>query len=227
MQHTTINSLLQAEANALQLFEEIEKRNLIIAGKSEEQLNEDIYALAFAMFGIKEYWHKRIVRAGKNTLLPYRENPENLILLDDDILFFDFGPIFEQYEADFGRTYVLGSNAKKLQLKKDVEICWHRCKAYYDNHKNTITGAQLFAFVQSEAQALGWEFGNEHCGHLIGKYPHEKIEGEHKLNYLCKENIIPMHKLGTNRELLHWILEIHLVDTTEEIGGFFEQLLTA
>ena len=36
---------------------------------------------------------------------------------ENDILFLDFGPIFEDWEADYGRTYVLGKDPLKLKLK--------------------------------------------------------------------------------------------------------------
>jgi Xaa-Pro aminopeptidase len=159
-------------------------------------------------------------------LFAYRENPPNLTFQHDDILFFDFGPIFEEFEADFGRTYVIGNDAKKLKLKNDVALAWQSAKAFYNTKKETITGAELFDFVAKDAINFGWTFGNEHCGHLIGKYPHEKIEGEHKMNYLCADNHLPLYKIGVDGEILHWILEIHLVDTKEEIGGFYEQILT-
>jgi hypothetical protein len=32
-------------------------------------------------------------------------------------LFFDFGPIFEDWEADFGRTFVIGNDPIKHKLK--------------------------------------------------------------------------------------------------------------
>ena len=105
MINNKLNQLIEAEHKALHLFNEIEKKGLIIAHKSETILNKEIFELAFELFGVKKYWHKRIVRVGKNTLLPYRENPENLTIKEDDILFFDFGPVFEEWEADLGRTY--------------------------------------------------------------------------------------------------------------------------
>jgi hypothetical protein len=54
------------------------------------------------MYGISRYWHKRIVRAGRNTLAPYDENPPDLTVGEDDIVFLDLGPVFEQWEADSG-----------------------------------------------------------------------------------------------------------------------------
>jgi hypothetical protein len=93
--NSTLTNLIEAEKKAENLFLEIESRMLLVPGKSEEEINSSIFELAYEMYGIKKYWHKRIVRCGKNTLEPYNENPKNLVLLKDDILFLDFGPIFE------------------------------------------------------------------------------------------------------------------------------------
>jgi hypothetical protein len=67
---------LETQNKAGQLFWEEEVRGLIRAGITENSLNASIYALAKKMYGIDTYWHKRIVRAGRNTLLPYDENPQ-------------------------------------------------------------------------------------------------------------------------------------------------------
>ena len=96
--------LLESQTHAEALFREVEARGLIRPGITESGLNAEIYALAQELYGIKTYWHKRIVRAGKNTLLPYAENPPDHTIGEDDILFLDLGPVFEQWEADFGRT---------------------------------------------------------------------------------------------------------------------------
>ena len=70
-----VTELRIAQDKAKRLFHEIEAQGLIRPGVCESQLNEDVYALAKEMYGITTYWHKRIVRAGRNTLLPYAENP--------------------------------------------------------------------------------------------------------------------------------------------------------
>lgn len=218
--------LIEAEEKALILFKEIENRSLIIKGKTEKELNKEIFNLAFELFGIKKYWHKRIVRAGKNTLLPYKENPDNLTLQKDDILFLDFGPIFENWEADVGKTYVLGHNQKKLKLQRDVELAWQDGKKYYDQNKNTLTGADFYNYTKELAKNYGWEFGNKHCGHLIGNFPHEKILGEDEINYIHPNNDLLMSNKGVNGDERFWIYEIHFIDRELGIGGFFEQLLS-
>jgi Xaa-Pro dipeptidase len=223
--NSKLNKLIEAEKKAAFLFSEIEKRNLILPGKSEKELNQEIFELAFELFSIKKYWHKRIVRAGKNTLLPYAFNPEILILQEDDILFFDFGPVFEDWEADFGRTYVIGENSRKLKLKNDVEIAWKEGNEFYQQHKNILTGADFYNFTVDIAKKFDWKYGNEHCGHLIGNFPHEKLLGEEKINYIHPENHQLMSELDVLGEERFWIYEIHFTDEKHQIGGFFEQLL--
>ncbi len=216
--------LIEAEKKAKLLFKEIENKKLIIPGKTEKELNNEIFELAFNMFGIKKYWHKRIVRSGKNTLKPYNENPEDLIIQKDDILFIDFGPIFEDWEADFGRTFVVGKNEKKHKLKNDLEKAWEDCKNYYFSTKN-ITGEALYKFAVLSAKKYGWEFGGEIAGHIIGHFPHESLEKEDKTNYIHPENNSKMNSLNQKKEKKEWILEIHFIDKELQIGGFFEQLL--
>lgn len=220
------DNIVQAEQKARILFNEIEELNLIQPGKTEKELNSEIFELAQSLFGIKKYWHKRIVRSGKNTLLPYAENPPILTLEEDDILFFDFGPVFEEWEADFGRTYVIGNNPLKIKLQKDIESAWREGKAYFDQHKNSITGAEFYAYTKELAKKYGWEYGNEHCGHLIGNFPHEKLLGEEKVNYIHPENTFKMSEIDVLGNERFWIYEIHFIDVKNQIGGFFEQLVS-
>ena len=224
-QKTRKEQLVIAEQKAVELFEETIKRSYVIPGISEKDLSIKIHDLAFEMFETKQHWHKRIVRAGKNTIQPYSKKPPNRIIEDDDILFFDFGPVFEQWEADLGRTYVIGNDPQKLKLKKDVEECWQLGKVYYDSHPE-ITGAELYNYVCKLANDRSWRFGNEHSGHLIGKFPHEKIHNEKKLNYIHPDNHLPMNANDEYNQLRDWILEIHFIDSNLEIGGFYEQLLS-
>ena len=217
--------LIEAEAKAAELFKAIEQRGLIVAGKGEKQLNEEIFKLAFDMFGVEKHWHKRIVRSGANTLLPYAENPPDLVIQPDDILFFDFGPVFEDWEADFGRTYVIGNDPVKHKLKDDIEKAWYDGKEWFST-KTKLTGAELFNYAVELAKKYGWEFGGPIAGHIVGQFPHERLEpGSHGL-YIHPENHNDMFAPGKNGLPREWILEIHFVNREKKIGGFFEQLLT-
>src|SRR5215469_11652080 len=104
--------LINAQDLSIQLFDAIEENNLVVAGKTEEQLNAEVCDLALKKFGIENHWHKKIVRTGKNTLAIYPDNPPNRTIEKEDILFIDLGPIVEGYEADVGRTYVLGNDPR-------------------------------------------------------------------------------------------------------------------
>tara|TARA_B100000963_G_scaffold277972_1_gene246352 strand:- start:9 stop:686 length:678 start_codon:yes stop_codon:yes gene_type:complete len=223
--NTARQNLIEAEEKALNLFKEIESRELISSGKYEKDLNREIFNLAYEMYGIKKYWHKRIVRAGVNTLKPYNETPENLMIQNDDILFIDFGPIFDEWEADFGRTYVLGNDQNKHKLTKDISMAWYDCKRYYDLNKN-LTGAELYDYALLTAEKYGWEFGGEIAGHLIGHFPHEKLDKEDKTNYIHPENKVMLSEKDKGGNSRDWILEIHFIDRDLKIGGFFEQLMT-
>lgn len=93
--------LLDAQAKAVELFAAVAERGVIASGMREAEASNAIRDLAAEMFGVDRYWHKRIVRAGPNTLEPYRRNPPDRLIGADDIVFCDFGPIFEDWEADF------------------------------------------------------------------------------------------------------------------------------
>jgi hypothetical protein len=68
--------LLAAQVKAAELFDAVGSRGLIAPGVTERQASDAVRDLAGEMFGIRRYWHKRIIRAGPNTLQPMLTNPE-------------------------------------------------------------------------------------------------------------------------------------------------------
>jgi Xaa-Pro aminopeptidase len=216
--------LLDAQDRAAGLFAAVEERSLITPGVTEVQASNAIRDLAAQMFGVDRYWHKRIVRAGPNTLQPYRKRPPDRVIADDDIVFCDFGPIFEQWEADFGRTFVLGSDPVKLALRDALPVVWNAGRDYFESRAD-ISGEQLFAHVTALAERAGWEFGGPIAGHLVGQFPHEKIAGDHIESYIAPGSDQPMRRADRTGRTCHWILEVHLVDRERQIGGFHEELL--
>jgi hypothetical protein len=217
--------LLWAENLAIQLFKAVEDRNLITAGKSEQQLNREVFSLAFELFGVEKHWHKRIVRSGANTLLPYNENPPDLVIKEDDILFFDFGPIIGDWEADLGRTYVIGNDPVKYKLKADIETAWYETKEWFHEHTK-LTAAELYQYAVGKAREYGWVFGGEIAGHLIGEFPHERLEPGNFQLYVHPDNHNDMFLPDSNGKKREWILELHFIDPAKRMGAFFEQLLT-
>jgi Xaa-Pro dipeptidase len=218
-------ALLEAQRKANELFQAVQDQGLIRANVLESQLTQDVYALAERMFGISTYWHKRIVRAGCNTLAPYDENPPDLTVADDDILFLDLGPVFEEWEADFGRTFVVGSDPVKLKLRDDTRKAFMQGKEYFQQHPD-LTAVELYRHAQKLARDFGWEFGGIIAGHLIGHFPHERIPGDKVTLYVHPDNPNRMRGLDAEGHKRHWIFEIHFVDRARQIGGFYEELLT-
>ena len=218
-------SLVAAEEKAEVLFEEVGSRGLIAPGEWESAVSDRVRDLAAELFGVSRHWHKRIVRSGPNTLEPYRENPPDRAIERDDIVFLDFGPIFAEWEADFGRTFVLGDDPVKLRLQADLPRIFAAGRAHFAGEPD-ITGAELYAHVAGLAREAGWEYGNVHCGHLVGEFPHEWIDGDRIESYIAPGNTTPMRRTDKAGRSCHWILEIHLVDRERQIGGFHEQLLT-
>jgi Xaa-Pro aminopeptidase len=216
--------LLEAQANAVALFDEVVDRGIIAPGRGEQAASDEIRDLANEMFGKTRHWHKRIVRSGPHTLFPYRENPPDRVIEADDIVFADFGPVFEDFEADLGRTYVLGDDPVKHRLAAGLPVIFGAGRRYFAGRPG-ITGAELHAEVARLAREAGWSLGGRHAGHLVGEFPHERIDGADIESYIARGNTTPMRRRDKTGRLCHWILEIHLVDTAREFGGFYEQLL--
>jgi Xaa-Pro aminopeptidase len=219
-----VTRLLDAQASAVALFDEVVARGLVAAGQGEQAVSNQIRDLANEMFGTTKHWHKRIVRSGPHTLQPYKENPPDRVIEADDIVFADFGPIFEEFEADLGRTYVLGGDAGKAKLAADLPVIFQAGRRYFASHPD-ITGAQLYAEVARLADEAGWSPGGWHAGHLVGEFPHETIDGADVESYIAPANETPMRRHDKSGRVCHWILEIHLIDPAHEFGGFYEQLL--
>ncbi len=219
-----VERLLDAEAKATQLFDEVERRRMIRAGVAESELSDEIRDLAADLFGVTRHWHRRIVRAGENTLQPFRERPPDRMVAADDIVFLDFGPIFEEWEADFGRTFVLGEDQNKLALRDALPRVWKAGRDYFQQHPD-VSGAELFDYVVEVARDEGFGWGSHIAGHLVGEFPHKKIAGTGVQWYIMPGSGKPMRRTDPRGRLCHWILEIHLIDRSRRFGGFYEQLL--
>ncbi|WP_124267043.1 M24 family metallopeptidase [Streptomyces sp. ADI96-02] len=217
-------SLLEAQAKAAELFAEVETRGLVAPGRGERAVSDAVRDLANEMFGPTRHWHKRIVRSGPNTLHPYKENPPDRTIGEDDIAFADFGPIFEEWEADYGRTFVLGDDPVKHRLRDDLPEVFAAGRRAFEADP-AITGAALYAEVDRLAVERGWRLGGWHAGHPVGEFPHEKIDGADVESYVTPGNETPLRRLDRAGRVCHWILEIHLVDPDRGFGGFHEELL--
>jgi Xaa-Pro aminopeptidase len=218
-------ALIEAQEAAQRLFDTVEERGVIRAGTTDVAASRAIHELAAALFGVSRHWHKRIVRSGPNTLLPYKDDPPDRVIGEDDIVFTDFGPVFGDWESDLGRTYVLGDDPVKHRLRGDVATAFARGKAHFAARPD-LTGAELFATMNDLAREMGWECGSPHCGHILGEFPHERIADDQVTYYITRGSDLPMRRLDADGRRLHWILEVHFVDRAGGFGGFFEELLS-
>jgi Xaa-Pro dipeptidase len=216
-------ALIVAEQRAETLFDEIERLDLVRPGRTERKVEQEIYAIALAQFGVEKHWHKRIVRAGPNTLTLAADNPPVRDIEQDDIVYVDLGPVFEDWEADLGRTYILGDHPG-APLVEALPVVFDTVQSHYHSSPD-ITGAELYAFAQKAAAEGGWIFGGAIAGHLVSEFAHAQIPGDKGLNRIHPGNPKRMRdpdELGRER---HWILEIHLVEPNGLYGGFYERLL--
>src|ERR1700759_16684 len=119
--------LERARSRASELFREIERRNLIRPALTEDTLTEAIYELGVSAFGTRKHWHRRLVRSGPNTRLPFAAQTPDRPIEADDIVSLDLAPVFDDWEADFGRSYVLGWDPAKHKLFDDLERVFLSC----------------------------------------------------------------------------------------------------
>ena len=216
--------LIAAEAKALALLDAIEADGLVQAGRTERAVEQDILRLAADRFGVEKHWHKRVVRAGANTLCGAHDHPPDRVIAEDDMVFLDLGPVFEDWEADVGRSYAVGGDPHKQALIRDLPIQFEAVKRHFLERPD-ITGAELYAFAVRSAEAAGWRFGGQIAGHLVGEFPHARWPGVKEHGHVRPENPTRMRDADPFGRERHWILEIHLVSPDGAFGGFYERLL--
>ena len=217
-------ALEAAERKALQLYGRIEELGLIAAGRTELEVEQDIARLAHDEFGVIQHWHRRIVRAGHNTLTTAVDYPDMRTIEPNDTVYIDLGPVFEDWEADVGRTYSLGSDPDKKRLVADLPRVFDIVQRHYRCSPH-ITGAELYSFALQAAEDAGWVFAGAIAGHVIGEFSHATWPAEKGTKAIGQTNLLPMRRLDHLGRELNWILEIHLADKARTFGGFYERLL--
>jgi Xaa-Pro dipeptidase len=217
-------ALEAAEARGGAMFDAIEAAGIIRAGRSETEVDLDIFELARDRFGVEKHWHKRLIRAGPNTICVFADMPDVRVIEPEDTVYLDLGPVFDAWEADLGRTYALGNDPEKKRLVADLPCIFERMQAHYRGNPD-ITGADLYRFACQSAEDAGWLFGGKIAGHILGEFPHAAIRGDKSVHRIAPGNTMPMSEpdpLGRER---FWIGEVHLIDRGRTFGGFYERLL--
>lgn len=218
-----LNALLAAQAQAEALFAEIVALGLVRPGVSERDLSAEIHGLAAAQFGVEAHWHRQVVRAGPNTVLTFPDTPADRRLLDDDICFIDLGPVFGSWEADFGRTVVLGDDPRKARLTADLPLVFEELRANLSGDPE-LTGSSLYACAVEAAARRGWRFGGDIAGHTVGEFPDAGQRSDRRHDFIAPGNDRPLSAPDADGRRRNWIIEVHLVEPGGLYGGFYEQL---
>jgi Xaa-Pro aminopeptidase len=214
-----------AQARGMAMLDAIERAGFVAPGRLETEIDDDIRQLAERDFGVTVNWHKRIVRTGPNTICTFHEKPPVRVIEPEDTVYLDLGPVFEEWEADLGRSYALGHDPEKKRLVADLPRLFEIVQAHYGASPD-ITGAELYAFAQQTAADAGWIFGGKIAGHIVSEFPHaQRVPGDADLHRIAPANPKRMRDPDANGQERHWILEIHLVDKARTFGGFYERLL--
>tara|TARA_R110002051_G_scaffold26962_2_gene65142 strand:+ start:2441 stop:3139 length:699 start_codon:yes stop_codon:yes gene_type:complete len=216
--------MVDAEERAFALLDAIEAAGIMKPGRTEGEVDRDIEAIAADQFGIARNWHQRLVRAGVNTTCIFSDRPPEVTIGPEDTVYVDMGPVFEQAEADVGRTYAMGQDPARHALVAALPEVFEEMRAFA-LAKPDVTGAEVYDFACRAAEARGYHFGGKIAGHTVGEFPHATWPLEPAHQRLWPDNPEPLSKpdhLGRPR---YWILEAHLVEPGRQWGGFYERLL--
>jgi len=205
------NELLQA-ARDKTLEAITEAARAIRPGWSEAEARAHVQDIQTRL-GAPKSWHPPMIRFGANTLLPFgKRGEENPRLAENDILFFDIGPIFDGHEGDVGRAFTVGNDPEMKKCCRDIEAIWFEVRDHWQ--KTGATGTALYEFAKQATEKRGWLLSLEKAnGHRIADFPHAarqrgSIEGW-------------TDQLSSNR----WILEIQIRHPSRPFGAFYEDLL--
>jgi methionine aminopeptidase len=193
---------------AYELLNEISK--IIKPGISESEAKKIAIEL-YEKFGIKKNWHNPYIYFGTNTVLTFKDKPqEEKILQEEDIAYIDIGPIIEDVEGDAGQTLVFGNNDLFKQLKLQSERIFEVACNYW--RENDPTGIELYKYIYKLTDDAGFIFNLNPAGHLIGSFPHK--------GWKDGLNTYPHHP-----EVGYWILEIQIRHPEKSYGAFYEKVL--
>lgn len=156
----------------------------------------------------EKWWHPIKVRLKSNTQCSFRDvDHREETLQTGDLFFFDIGPVFNSHEADVGQTYRLGFP----QFKNPAETLFHELNQIWKDEG--LSGEKLYLVAKEKAENLSLEFNPKMLGHRLSDFPHAL----HHKGSLGKFDSTPLPD--------RWILEVHLVDSKNECGYFYEDLL--
>ncbi len=187
-----------------------------IAGRIVPGLSEDegrgVASAVLRAHGLRQGWHKVLVRFGANTTLNFDEpSSPGAVLGEHDIFFLDIGPVHSGCEGDAGDTFVVGDDPEMHRAVTDVYDLWCQVRSEWAGRQ--VTGIDLYHLAGERAEALGWRLNLDLTGHRLSSFPHKA----HYAGTLAAVDFAPSDLL--------WVLEIQIQHPELPFGAFFEDLL--
>lgn len=187
-----------------------ELASLIRPGMTEDDAHR-MYKEICQKYSIEKNWHPAKLRFGPNTLKTFKEPSDPYTLQEEDIFYVDIGPVVDGHEADYGETFVIGSNydhkhVSECSKKLFDEVCEHW-------KKTKTRGPALYEWATKRASEMGYHLNMGSDGHRIGDFPHHVFFKGAIIE--CNEELLPNA----------WILEIQLDHPKLKFGAFYEDIL--
>lgn len=193
-------------------FEAVRKIAAAITPGMTEGRGGEVAQEVLEAMGMERLWHRNVIRFGPGTLETfYGEFTPDYALKADDIFYVDLGVVWDGHEGDAGDTFVVGNDPEMAACAQAARDLWHEVAGRWRDEG--LTGAALYAFAKSRAEAMGWRLNWEVKGHRVSDFPH----AIYKAGALGEFDAMPTTGL--------WILEIQIAHPTRRIGAFYEDLL--
>jgi methionine aminopeptidase len=186
-----------------------------LASKIKPDMVEDdaheLYKKICLKHGVEKNWHPAKLRFGPNTLKTFKEPSDPYTLQDEDIFYVDIGPVIDGHEADYGETFVIGSNFEHKHVADCSKKIFDEVSEYW--HKTKTRGPALYQWATTRAKEYGYYLNMGSDGHRIGDFPHHVFFKGAIIE--CDEELLPNA----------WILEIQLDHPKLKFGAFYEDIL--
>lgn len=161
--------------------------------------------------GASHNWHPTYIRFGADSQSPaVQATDRRRVLGEDDIFVVDIGPVWDNYEGDYGDTFATGPSADHARCAEAARMVFQRTRQAW---LEGLTGAALYDAADGYAQEYGCTVVREIPGHRVADFPHA-LYGKHQL---AAADFVPSDGI--------WVLEIQVRDLRLPIGAFYEDVL--
>jgi hypothetical protein len=213
--HFIKEGLLLAREKSWRVLKEI--LSLLKEGMNEDDARK-LALQVFSTHGVSKHWHRPYIRFGAGTALTFHDPMQkDYKLQTGDPVYLDFGPVWKdegtgfEYEGDVGDTFVFGENSEAERCAKTARTLFAEVQKEWQTKR--LTGVDIYGYLNTRANQLGYELTEQVKGHRLGDFPHQKYTKEN----LSDIQFCPSSSL--------WVLEVHIVHPNRTLGAFYEDTL--